>query len=277
MSIANLGTMSLPVWLALSLMICSCSVKEDRHDCPCFVHLVLDEFIRAGFRDASLSFDSGGNIFRDDVELVKYSGCPYEIALPRSETCMSVVSGSDGFVMEDNVLSVPYGQESGPLWLFHDRLDCSGDEEYVRAVPFKQYCCLTVIVSGLPPDEEYDCSMTVRADCCGIGLLDAGPVEGKYCATVRKTARNTFSVRIPRQSGNSLFLDILPGGNGPSAHRGGQTAWTFDLGQEFSGSGYDWTKQSLDDVSAVVDCSRAEVSVSVEEWEFDDSFGNMEI
>ena len=59
MSVQSIRTMSVAAALALSAILCSCSVKEDRSGCPCYVCLSVDDFIRAGFTEALAAFSQG--------------------------------------------------------------------------------------------------------------------------------------------------------------------------------------------------------------------------
>lgn len=275
MSLRTFGTMPALLCLALSLTFCSCSVLEDRSGCPCYTYLILDEFIRAGFRDAVISFDSGADASQDKVSLAKYAGISYQRIFNRSTIRVSVVSGLDaGMIGNDNLL-FPYGTEADPVWMFYDLAECLGDEEYINAVPYKQYCNLSIVVDGLAPGEEYGCLFRIRASCCGIGLYSGIPAEGEYCSMARRIAADKFSVRIPRQSGNVLQLEIVGADSGDNIDA--PAIEVLDLGNELKACGYDWTKNSLDDASAVVDCSKAEVTVTVSDWEPDISFGDIEI
>ena len=51
----------------------------------------------------------------------------------------------------------------------------------------------------------------------------------------------------------------------------------LDLGSEFRKAGYDWQRRNLQDASALVDYSGAEISLSIGDWDVDGSFGDIEI
>lgn len=275
MSFKTFGIMPVLPWLALSLMFCSCTVKEDRSGCPCRTYLIVDEFIRAGFRKALVSYEHERNILRKELELVKYAGLPYEKAFPRASVSVSVASGLDAAVPDGDILLFPYGSEADPVWIFHDVVECTGDEQYVNAVPYKQYCNLSILVAGLSSGDEYGFRFRIRASCNGIDLFTGQPVSGEYCSMARQIAPDRFSVRIPRQDGSVLLLEMVGDGNADGTVV--TAVRTIDLGREFSASGYDWTSESLDDASAVVDYSKADVTVSVDDWNHDESFSDIEI
>lgn len=274
MSVQGIRTMSAAAALALSAILCSCSVKEDRSGCPCYVCLSVDDFIRAGFSEATVAFSQGADSFREDMRLAEYAGGVYEKAFPRRTARLSVLAGMNDSMVSGNTLTVPYGLEADPIWMFCGTLDCAGDEEHVRAVPYKQYCNLTIVLAGLPVGTGYDCDLKLHASDGAMDIYTGTPLAVEYCATARKGADGVFSVRIPRQSGDEIFLEI----SGWVSPEGETMAGSMvDLGREFRESGYDWTRKSLSDASAVVDYAGASVSLSVEDWNDDDSFEDIEI
>lgn len=274
MSVQSIRTMSVAAALALSAILCSCSVKEDRSGCPCYVCLSVDDFIRAGFTEALAAFSQGTDSFREDMKLAEYAGGVYEKAFPRRRTRLSVLAGRNRSVVGGNTLTVPYGLEADPIWMFCGTLDCAGDEEHVRAVPYKQYCNLTIVLAGLSGGGGYGCELKLHASYGAMDIYSGAPLAVEYCATARKSADGIFSVRIPRQSDGNIFLEI----SGWVSPEGETIAGSIvDLGREFRESGYDWADKSLSDASAVVDFAGASVSLSVEDWDDDDSFEDIEI
>ena len=266
--------MSVAAAMALSAILCSCSVKEDRSGCPCYVCLSVDDFIRAGFTEALAAFCQGADSFSEEMELAEYAGGVYEKAFPRRRTGLSVLAGMDCSVVGGSALTVPYGLEADPIWMFCGTLGCTGDEEQVRAVPYKQYCNLTIVLAGLSGGAGYGCELKLRASCGAMDIYTGAPLAVEYCATARKNADGIFSIRIPRQSDGDISLEI----SGWVSPEGETMAGSIvDLGRKFRESGYDWTSRSLSDASAGVDFAGASVSLSVEDWDDDDSFDDIEI
>ena len=261
------------VLLAL-LLAAACSVKEDRRECPCYVHLMVDEFLRAGLPEAVVAFSSGGLGCTETLDLTVYEGEGYEQQLPRSPAKVAVAAGLASGKVEGESIVVPYGSEVDPLWQYVEEFVCEGDDKYLRAVPCKQYCTLTIVLTGIG-DDDGGCALKVYAGSSDLGLYTGVPDGGKYCAEARRSGPMLYTVRIPRQAGNDLKLEIstAEGKDGlPAAE-----PKVLDLGREFSDAGYDWDRKNLLDASAVVDYARAEISFDIADWDIDGSFGNVEI
>lgn len=260
----------LPVLL---MILASCSVKEDRRACPCYTYLIVDEFIDAGFPRALISFSSGGEVARSVESLPEHEHRGYVRPLPRRPARAAVVAGLERTVIRGDSLVTPFGLEADPLWMYGEEFVCESDEKFVTAVPYKQYCTLTIVVSGLGPGEEYEGTFRVRAADNAIDIYSRRPLRGEYLAVVRRSGTGVFSVRIPRQSGNDMILEFVR----ETAGKDGTVDRVIDLGAEFSRAGYDWKRKNLQDVSAVVDHASAEITLSVPGWDEDESFGDIEI
>lgn len=260
------------VFLALLLVLPACSVKEERTGCPCYVHLIVDEFLRAGLSEAMVAFSSGGLGHSETLDLSPYEGSSYEKQLPRSQARAAVAAGLENSRLEGEVLKVPYGLEADPLWLYFEDFECEGDDKYLLAAPSKQYCNLTIVVTGMDEESEYNCSLQVYAGSSDVELYTGHPAGGKYHATARRVGPLVYAVRIPRQQGNELLLEISP-----PPTRNAAEPMVLDLGDEFRRAGYDWGRHNLMDASAVVDYASADISFDIVDWDIDGSFGDVEI
>ena len=78
---------------------------------------------------------------------------------------------------------------------------------------------------------------------------------------VRKNNTSSYSVRIPRQKESDIILDFLEK-SGDDEPVGG-----IDLGNEMDKKGYDWTKESLDDIFVILDFVRMDFSLKIVEWD----------
>ena len=79
--------------LALGLLLCSCSVKEDRRACPCYVRMEVGEFLHAGLPEALVSFSSGGGIRRSEVDLSEFRESGLVQSLPRGAAGAALAAG----------------------------------------------------------------------------------------------------------------------------------------------------------------------------------------
>ena len=114
-------------------------------------------------------------------------------------------------------------------------------------------------------EEEYD--YRIRANSCGIRLRDRASVRGAFSAVADNPwTGSVYAVTMPRQNDYDAVLDIL-------CHEETKMFTVDDyvseikLGAVMKASGYDWTKDSLDDIYVTIDFARATVSVGIEQWE----------
>ena len=210
-----------------------------------------------------------------EVDLSEFRESGLVQSLPRGAAGAALAAGLDCMEVRGDSLVVPYGKEADPLWLYAEKFVCDGDEKHLQAVPCKQYCTLTVVVSGLEEDVDHGMTLSVMAGSCALDIYSARPLAGAYRAVARRSGASAFQVRIPRQSGYGLLLEILV----PSGGEDGQEnlSRVLDLGSEFRKAGYDWQRRNLQDASALVDYSGAEISLSIGDWDVDGSFGDIEI
>jgi len=260
---------------AVSLAL-SCSVKENRHDCPCYVNVNIDDYLTSGFDRALLSFSSGGLIGREEVELSQFEEVGYEQAMPRRRGRVAVAAGLGKTMVRSDTLLTPYGLEADPLWLFCEEFVCSDDEYRIESVARKQYCRLVIGVKGLASGEEYDYSFVVKGNSNALDMYSATAIEGDYCAEATRNETGIFSVRIPRQKKSELLLEVLER-KALSSTEGRKVKFTVDLSAIFTASGYNWERKDLLDAEVSIDYANAQVSFRIEGWQTDDVFGDIKI
>lgn len=250
------------VILAIVLpLLPACSVKENRDACPCYVNYNFDELISEGYRSALVSVSSDVSLYREDLDLLSVAGSGLDVPVPKTYVRSSVVLGLDRSYRSGDTLAVRENVEADAVYVWSDLRLCREEVVSLRPRPRKQYCKVDIIVTGVPPGAEYPYDMQVRANCCGLDLFDLLPVEGKYSTVVRKNNTSSYSVRIPRQKESDIILDFLEK-SGDDEPVGG-----IDLGNEMDKKGYDWTKESLDDIFVILDFVRMDFSLKIVEWD----------
>lgn len=263
-------------FLTAVLLSFSCSVKENRLDCPCYVNVNVDDYLTSGFDRALLSFSSGGLIDREEVDLSTYEGVGYEQAMPRRLGYVAVAAGLSKTMVKSDTLLTPYGLEADPLWLFCEEFLLSDDEYHIESVARKQYCRLVIGVKGLASGESYDYSFVVKGNCNAMDMYSATAIEGDYCAEATRNETGIFSVRIPRQKKSELLLEVIEK-KVLSSSEERNVKFTVDLGAIFTASGYNWERKDLLDAEVSIDYANAQVSFRVEDWKSDDVFGDIKI
>ena len=260
---------------ALSLAL-ACSVKEDRIECPVYVTVMTDEFVRLGMSEGLVSFSGTHVIDREDVSFLSILRSGYCQACPREYARAAVFSGAENYILVEEAMRVIPGCQAGPLWAYGESFSAQSDEYVIDATPHKQYCLVQFLFDDSPKaDPDYPWRFRIKAGCSGMDIYTLEPLEGAYSACVGPDALGEWYGVIPRQKANDLLLEVYLPETGHEEK--GRVDYVIDLGAKFEAMGYDWTAEDLRDVSVKVGFTSAGITVSVEEWEGDNTYENIEI
>ena len=262
--------------LAAALLLPSCSVKEERGECPVYVTVLTERFIQNGYSDGIVSFHALEPIDREAINFLSYIGKGFRQACPRDYARAAVLSGLEYERIDATTLYVPYGRRAGRVWSYGETFSAQEDEYRIEAVPHKQYCLVKFLFGDgeqAPPD--YPWRVRIRAACNGLNIYTAEPLEGEYCCPVGPDAEGEWYAVIPRQKRNDLLLEVfVPEAGEPS---GGRTEYEIDLGERFEEKGYDWSQADLADIAVRVGFTSAGIRIEVLDWNGDDSYRSVEI
>lgn len=230
----------------LALLLCfSCTVKEDRDDCPCWLSLHFEDCGRTG--DFCL-FLRAPEFSRRDTLAVADSSC--RLAVPRKPLALLAVAPASCGTEADGSLRIPEGRESPEVYLCHREVDARGEavEDTLRFC--KNFCRLSVRFSiyKTPPE---NLSLTVSGGVCGFDA-EGRPATGDFRYLLAPDSEGRCEVCLPRQLDDSLKLEM-----GPKS---------FALGEYMAEAGYDWTAPSLDDCSITVDVALTVIYFKIDSW-----------
>ena len=83
-----------PLLVLLCLLLLSCSVKEDRGECPVYININFDEVIRKDLFRKSLVCHQSASVFgSDNLELLEYEGTGYDVTASRGVVRLSAAFG----------------------------------------------------------------------------------------------------------------------------------------------------------------------------------------
>lgn len=253
-----------------------CSVKEDRIECPVYVTVLTDEFVRLGMNEGLVSFSGTRVIDREDVSFLSILRSGYRQACPREFARAAVFSGAENYILVEESMRVLPGCQAGLLWAYGESFCAKSDEYVIDATPHKQYCLVQFLFDDSPTAApDYPWRFRIRAACSGMDIYTLEPLEGDYSACVGPNAVGTWYGVIPRQKSNDLLLEVYLPEEGHEDR--GRIDYVIDLGAKFEAMGYDWTAEDLRDVSVKVGFASAGITVSVQDWEGDNSYENIEI
>ena len=229
----HLGVLS----VVLMCIAAGCSVKEDREECPCRLMLDLSAVDTSLVNVLNIQAVSAqGVVFSDTLKSEKFSEL-YVRDVPHVDMRV-VVWGSEG--REDRLI-IPYGNDCPMLYMHAFDAD-TGGEKYFRKVELrKNHCLLTVAFEGR---EDVPYSLTFRGNVNGYDAYGF-PSEGVFSCVAYPDGEGSSMVVVPRQTDSSLLLDVEDFGS--------SVLKTFAIGEYMERSGYDWTKEDLEDAEVVLD------------------------
>lgn len=235
-----------PVLFPVLALLCgasSCSVKEDREDCPCALYVKLENLPAA-----PVTVILTGEDYRE--EHLALGDTVLLVRPPKSGVTLQAVAGAS--MEPDGRMEIPYGFDSPPVYLYQDQVDTAADSTSVTVLLHKHFCNLSIRFDG-PKGWGEPYWTEVRGPVDGI-LWDGTPTEGPFSCRLD----DGLTVRLPRQLPDQvLLLDItLPD----------QVVRTFDLGYYLEQAGFDWTLPDLEDRTLEINLSVTALVLRIDTW-----------
>ena len=250
-----------PLLLSLSLFVVSCSIKENRAECPCVLTL---ELIGLPVRPVVLGVAGEGYSFTEVV----HADTVIVLPVPKGELAVSAVGGA--LAEGDGTIRIPAGEEAPPLYLFHASVSTASEQVVLPVLLHKQFCSLELVFNA-PPNYGPPYEVTIEGGFCGW-LPDGSPLAGPFSRRMvpdGSPAPAPFSrhllpgsygravLRLPRPGDDSLLMHIV---------FSDRIVRTFALGSYIAASGYDWSAPDLEDLTLNVDISVTSVTISTDLW-----------
>ena len=279
--------------MAGMLFLSSCSIKEDRDGCPCWMTVEMPD--RVGHdgdqvgNGESVVLRLRGNSNEDAVdyeyqvtEEVRAFVGALEYEVPRGSVGVSAVNSVR--------TAIPVGEQMDSLYGFFKMYHTRCESVLCDVELHKEFCTVSFTLGDEGYSSPYD--IEVWSNVAGVSAWDLMPVQGIF-RYIPKQEDGVYNVRVPRQIDNSLELVLLGdkidgqtgndgkqvGLDGRSPVRAGQdgeryrqdgekvVVERFPLGEYITRSGYDWSAESLADVSVNIDMASQQVAVSVSDWD----------
>lgn len=241
------------ILVAIIPLLCSCSVKEDRGDCPCWLQIDLSSCSHFADRVSLKGWTSVSSVFGVQVLSEDFTAM-HEEEVPRTMVSYCATSGLDGSMNSGMSVVIPDGNQSDRLYAYRADVQAYGESAYDKVSLHKQYAAVAVKID----DSQNDYSVVVRSGWKGLDLTTLRPVPGSFRYAPEPTEDRVWFFRLPRQGDDSLVMEIT-GKNGYT--------YPFDLGGEIRKAGYDWNAEDLDDIMLGVDYVSGGIHVEVIPWE----------
>lgn len=247
--------MRMIVLLMLALVsVASCSVKEDRSDCPARLILDFKDVDTAVFKSLNLLVThEGETVFSDSVGADDFTK-DYVRDVPHGSLRVNVWAGDGDRVVHEHGVVIPYGCECPPIYMHSFIADTEGELWRETVCLKKNHCRLTVMMEGV---EKIPYSLTFKGNVDGY-RLDGQPSSGDFSCVAYPAGTRESQALLPRQTDSSLLMEV---DDGTSVIK------TFAIGEYIASSGYDWTSGNLEDVTIVLDYYITYVKITIQEWD----------
>ena len=279
------------MWMVGMLFLSSCSIKEDRDGCPCWMTVEIPgqaghdgEKVGQDGRSPVGAGDDGcvvlrlrGNSDEDAVdyeyqvtEAVRVDVGALEYEVPRGSVGVSVIEmpdrvGHDGIVGYDgDEIRVPVGEQMDSLYGFFKMYHTRCESVLCDVELHKEFCTVSFTLGEDGYTSPY--RIEVWGNVAGVSAWDLMPLDGDF-RFAPSLENGVYQVRVPRQVDNSLELVMLeiPGQVGYDGER--VVVDRLPLGEYIARSGYDWTAEDLDDVNVALDLEMQQVMITVSGWD----------
>lgn len=273
------------MWIAVMLLLSSCSVKEDRSVCPCWMTVDLSDVAECRWKSPEVQSDAEyqgitkspesrsnvaenillrlrGNSDEDAVdyeyqmtEAVRADAGTLEYEVPRGSVGVSAVNPVR--------LDIPVGEQMDSLYGFFKMCHTRCESVKCDVELHKEFCTVSVTLGDEGYVSPYD--IEVWGNVAGVSAWDLMPLDGDF-RYVPVPEDGVYRVRVPRQVDNSLELVMLEIAD-QVGHDGERVIVDrLPLGEYIARSGYDWAAEDLADVSVALDLEKQQVMVTVSDW-----------
>ena len=295
------------MWMVGMLFLSSCSIKEDRDGCPCWMTVEMSDLAghdgeKVG-QAGRFSVGAGdgecvvlrlrGNSDEDAVdyeyrvtEAVRVDVGALEYEVPRGSVGVSAVAlgneipgraGYDGLKAgyDGDEIRVPVGEQMDSLYGFFKMYHTRCESVLCDVELHKEFCTVSFTLGEDGYSSPY--RIEVWGNVAGVSAWDLMPVQGEFrYAPMQKNG--VYQVKVPRQVDNSLELVMLEIPDqvgydgeempGQAGDDGERTVVDrLPLGEYIARSGYDWTAEDLADVNVALDLEMQQVMITVSGWD----------
>lgn len=243
---------------ATVMLICSCSIKEERGVCPSWLTVDYSAFGKHVGNVVAFGWNSEKVAYVDTCEFLADSTgfCVHKVE--KSPTVSTVLGGIKRMLISENRLIIPKGQSFDPIIAFSERVECSNEESVSIAKPQKHFTRVWLKLEGGAENSPY--YFMISSDVAGLSLLNLSPLEGEFQAFLTPSTDDRCFIDIPRQLPDSDALTL-------SALVDGKVRVSVNLASMLREQGFKWDSVNLDDVTIGLNYSEAGVSVDIKEWE----------
>lgn len=235
----------------------SCSVKEDRDLCPCWLQIDLSGCIHFGPEVQIKGWSGnknvmGAKVFEEDFDTI------YEAEVPRGSVSYCAYSGLERSRQSGMEIIIPEGEQSDRIYAYRTEVITLGETAYDKVHLHKQYANVFMSFAATEGMRIPGISVEIRSHWNGINLKDLSPLAGKFIFSPQMSKDGIWSFRLPRQGDDEMIMNV---------YSNGTLVDMINLGETISKTGYDWSAEDLDDIWIGVDWALGEITIHLDGWE----------
>lgn len=272
-----------------------CSVKEDRDLCPCTLVLEFPredaERLQDGVTVCMRGYSDGDDFSLCDTISTGQpasgeasDGVSYSYVVPKGDIDLAVADGLAGELNSSGKwIEIDEGRPCPSIWTCCEKVSARADRVTVPVRLHKNFCRIDIQVRDVD-GEDFPFKLRVRGNVNGYGL-DGKPARGAFLCDAERaetegsgtesevpgsgTASEStvsghgYAVTVPRQTDDSLTLEIVTGDG---------VAKSFAIGNYIASSGYDWASADLKDICLEIDYARTVISFAIDKWTHSEQF-----
>lgn len=239
---------------AALLLLPSCSVKEDRQPCPCWLTVVLDDASRTAPDAKVLLVGGNGTLVSESVSPEE----EYERTVPRGYVRTVVCTGADLSEMSTGTVAFRYGERIDTIWSHTAVVDCRDEFARDTAALHRQFAVARLILkAGLEEDDGR--LYSVETSCGGLDLQSSSPTKGGWGIQLVMDGTSGCVFSVPRMRPEDRFAIRVSNPDGDDDE--------VDIQAILQNIGYSWSKRDLDDMVIALDYARGTVDITVLPWE----------
>lgn len=258
----------------LALAALSCSIKEDREECPCVLSIYPDGSLEQGmYKSISNTFlisdaGNGQEFFNGSLASDSFAGGkPHRMKLPKTPVNLHCVFGVRDMTGTGSELRIGEGSQADSVFVYSGLVDCTGEVASDTLHLAKQWCSMRISFKQSDYWQVDECSLKGEWDGFDTGTLLA--TRGSFNFDAEKLKENSYIARLPRQGDNSLILSI--------SYDNYKFTRQYPIGEYIAEARYDWAKKELDDIVVFIDRAEVRVVVVVPSWDNGNDYGELEI
>ncbi len=255
-------TLRSTILLLLTASIISCSIKEERSECPCRLTIDLSDASEV-FGPASVYIWERTKLLCSETIPITGRSASFVKDVTKCRLEVSAIQGlTDSRIVGRNVI-IPYGHDADRLMVYGNEILCDKEQIIEKATLVKNWTTLTIEYSN-QEGKEYPYDFIVTGDIQGFDIYSTTPVAGKFQCKAKKlsTWHTGTSVDLPRQfaNGEGLELTLL-------SKKTGKEEIKYNLSDIINQTGFRWDSTNLNDIRIYINYAGLMAGIKITDWE----------